>query len=278
MTTNVLSERSGKPSASTAIGGWEIGATGAGVFNCPSCARPLADGTPQCVGCGARLIMGVLLKRAGAILALGIVLGALIGGVTMASAITISLRGTSAVAAVVPSAPPAAAHASTAPTAVGAVPVPGVPQAAIAALSGTAALNSRIAVDTDTLGSTVTATDATSTEIARGIRALAADAALGIDLTARLATWRDAGPAMADLNDFYRTMAESARVALRASPTDTAAYRKAGGQMLTVLAGLGSVDATSRTLAATIDLELPPLTAPGQASSAGSFPGVPSAP
>ena len=72
MATNVLrgKSRGTKPPEDK---GLAIGETDAHVFNCPACARPLSNGTSACPGCGARLIMGVTLRRALAILVLGMV-------------------------------------------------------------------------------------------------------------------------------------------------------------------------------------------------------------
>src|SRR4029077_14813261 len=124
--------------------------------------------------------------------------------------------------------------------------------------SGTAVVDGRIAVDAATLSATLGRSNASSIELARALRSLAADAALGIDLASRLAPWTDAAQVQSGLDDFYRAMAQEARTGLRASLNDTGAYRKAGAKMLTVLSTLASVDAKSRELAGTIGLELLP--------------------
>jgi hypothetical protein len=126
-------------------------------------------------------------------------------------------------------------------------------------LSGTAVVNGRIAVDTVTLSRALADRNASSVEIARAFRSLAADAALGIDVAARLASWPEAATVKAELESFYLAMADSARSALRAPYSDRAGYRAAAAAMMPVLAKLGAVDAVSRTLATTIDLELPPV-------------------
>lgn len=264
MTTNLLR---GKSAAATLEAkGITIGETDAHVFSCPSCARPLTEGTSRCPGCGARRIMGVRVKRAGAILVLGVVLGVFVGGVATASAMALSLHRPMPAVAEEPSlAPVAAIAASAAPSAVAQV---GAPAAAVSALSGTAVVNGRIAVDAATLDATLTGQGAPTIEIARALRSLAADATLGVDLTGRLGLWRDGASVMSKLDDFYRTMATTANVAFRASLTDEAAYRKAGAEMMTVLAQLGAVDAASRSLATTVDLELPPVALPGARGTA----------
>jgi len=236
-----------------------IGDADAHVFNCPRCARPLSEGTSVCPTCGARLVMGVLLKRAGAILALGFVSGVLLGGLVTAAAITLSLRD-SAVVAAGPTATPTPTT-SPAPTAAASSPVQSGP--AVTALSGTAVVNGRIAVDMATLQVKLANPNVSTIELARALRSLAADAALGIDLVDRLAPWREASTVKQQLDDFYTTMASKAHQALQASLSDTAGYHRASVEMLTVLGGLAEVDAASRTLAATVDLELPPVAIPG---------------
>jgi hypothetical protein len=264
MTTNLLRGKPGKASALDPNASPAIGENDSHVFLCPSCARPLADGTPRCPGCGVRLIMGVVLKRAGGILALGVVFGILAGGASTAAAITLSVRDSKVVApaVVTPTTAPDSARASAIPTLPAVNLVVGAPQAAVAALSGTAVVNGRIAVDAATLSSTLAAPNASSIDMARAFRSLAADAALGIDVAARLGSWHDAAPVRTDLEVFYRTMADSARNALRASFSDNAGYRKAATEMMTILAGLGDVDAASRTLATGVGLELPPVALP----------------
>ena len=84
-----------------------IGEPDAHVFNCPKCARPLTEGTPRCPGCGVRLIMGVVLRRAGTLMGFGFVIGLFIGGVVMSAVITTLIH---------PAAPAVAAEpAATAP-------------------------------------------------------------------------------------------------------------------------------------------------------------------
>ena len=233
-----------------------IGETNVRVFNCPSCARPLAEGTWRCSGCGVRLVMGVKLRRALGILTLGIVLGVPLGVVATASAVSLSLPGPPAVVVAQPSATPAPPSAAPSPSA----PVTiNVPQSAISALSGTAVVNGRITVDAATLSKTLANKGATPIEIARALRSLAADATLGIDLAGRLSPWWDAAVVQGRLEDFYQGIAQTAHTGLRASLADAAAYRKAGTDMVRILADLDKVDAASRALASTVDLELPPI-------------------
>ncbi len=267
MTTNLLQNKT--DGATKEAMGLAIGDTDASVFACPACSRPLAEGTSRCPGCGTRLILGVRLKRAGAILAMGVVIGILIGGASTAVAITLSGHDTASASATTPvatGAPAAVTPNALTPTAappVAAPPQYAAPVAAVSALSGTAVVDGRIAVDAATLSTTLAQSNASPIELARALRSLAADAALGIDLASRLTPWTDAAQVQSGLDDFYRAMALEARTGLRASFNDTGAYRKAGARMLTVLSTMGSVDAKSRDLAGTIGLELPPVVLPG---------------
>ena len=123
-------------------------------------------------------------------------------------------------------------------------------------------VNARIATDTNTLAATLADSKATTIDIARALRLLSADAAEGTDLVARLAVWRDADLAAGQLDDFYQTMSRTTTVALRDSLNDASGYRRSATEMLDVMSGLPTVDAASRTLAATVDLELAPVVMP----------------
>jgi predicted lysophospholipase L1 biosynthesis ABC-type transport system permease subunit len=258
-TRNVLRGATAKAVGAGADLGLAIGENDIEYFSCPGCSRPLARGVMRCPGCGAAMIMGVRFKRAGVLMVLGIVLGLAIGGVITTSVIGSLLREPKPVAAIAPVPPLPVASAAAASSLPGQLPVHATPPAAVSALSGTAVVNGRIAVDTVTLSGTLADRNASSVEIARAFRSLAADAALGIDVAGRLASWPEAATVKADLETFYLAMADAARSALRAPYSDTAGYRASAAAMMPVLAKLGAVDAVSRTLATTIDLELPPV-------------------
>lgn len=250
-----------KVAAGPDVEGPAIGATEARLFDCPKCSRPLTRGTSRCPGCGVRLLRGVALGRVGVVLAAGIAVSLAVGGGFAAVAMAVGGQTPSTAVTSQPSTAPLTPTARpTATPARSIVPLPvGPPAAALAALSGSAVVNGRISVDGGTLAATLAKKGATTIEIARAIRSLAADAALGIEQTGRLTQWADAAPVMTQLDDFYQSIAQTARVALRASLADASGYRRSGARMLAVLDGLGGVDAASRTLAATVGLELPPV-------------------
>jgi hypothetical protein len=208
--------------------------------------------------------MGVRLKRVGAVLVLGVALGVLGGGAAMAAIITLSIHETEVAvtspAAVSDDGNPIASAAAVLPPSV-VVPA-GTPSAAVSALTGTAVVNGRIAVDAATLATALADEDARTISIARALRSLAADAALGGDLTDRLAPWTDAAPVRNRLDGFYQRMAKTAHDALRMSLNDKGSYRSSGAEMMSVLISLREVDAASRALASSIGLELPPVAIP----------------
>ncbi len=258
MMTNLIRGKARAGSDGTAS--LAIGETDANVFECPGCSRPLEHGTRRCPDCRTRFMLGIPARRATSFLAIGTLFGVLVGGSVTGAILTISAASARSAAIVTPSAAPVASPAAV-PTQVVPVEV-GVPHAAISALSGTAVVNGRITVDAETLTAALARPGASAIEIARALRSLAADAALGIDLAGRLGPWTEASDVQAELDTFYRSMADTARSALRASFTDPAAYRSSGAKMVTALEMLGEVDAASRGLASTVGLELPPVVLP----------------
>lgn len=255
----------GKARGASAAGlnGPAIGEIDARNFDCPECARPLANGTSRCPGCGTRLIIGVRLRRAGGILGLGLAIGLLVGGGLTVAAIGILFPSAGAAEAVVPAEPFAGDPLATAPVYVVPAPMAAAPSSALTALTGTAVVNGRIAADAAALSAALARSGAQPIEIMRALRSLSADAALGLDLTQRLASWSDAKPVMTELDAFYGAMVATARDGLRALPSDAASYRLSGKAMEAILPKLGTVDASSRDLAATVHLDLPPVALPG---------------
>ena len=103
MTTNVMRRKKADAAIEdekAASSGVAIGEMETGVFTCPACARPLSEGTSRCPGCGTLLLLGVAVRKAGAILALGLALGFLFGGVITATVISLTAHEASAPAVV----------------------------------------------------------------------------------------------------------------------------------------------------------------------------------
>ena len=184
MTVNLLRGKKGHaavPDPKPAAPPIAIGEMDAHVFNCTTCGRPLSEGSWSCPSCSTKYVLGVTVKRASVLLGLGLVFGVVVGGVVTASAIAVSAPAKPTEAAVVATPAPVA----TAIPSVAAVPV-GAPQAAVSALSGTAVVNGRISADAASLAATLADRTATTSDIARGLRLLSADARQGTDLVARL--------------------------------------------------------------------------------------------
>ncbi len=241
----------------------QIGAIGepdAHVFNCPKCARPLTEGTPRCPGCGVRLIMGVVLRRAGTLMVFGFIVGALIGGSVMSLVISTLVNPATAVATVDAADDPAATDpsgapvASQAPAAVG----PAIPAPALSSLRQSTLLDARIAADADAL-SEAYRTKASAVDIALILRSLASEANIGSDLAPQLRTWDDAHKLSMDRGDFYDAVGGIARDGLRASMSDKKDYRATAKTMLSALRRLVTLDAESRALATTAGVDLPPV-------------------
>jgi hypothetical protein len=235
-----------------------IGEPDAQIFLCPECSRPLSVGSSRCARCGTRLVAGVPLKKVSGFVGLGLMAGLLVGGGI--GAVTL-LSGS--VATPVP-APPPAAIASAVPASVAAVPSvvpvdPGVPPAALSALRRSTIVNQRLLADTDLLTRAMAVDAPSAAEIAPLLRSLASTAAFGDRLATTVGTW-DAGTTVSrDLAAFYAAVDRVADDGLAASIANERAYRDAGRRMLAVLDGLTDLDAASRGLAATVDVELPAL-------------------
>lgn len=255
MTIDVLPRKS--RTKSTAAEPLPIGEVDANIFDCPACHRPLGIGTRRCPSCGTRLLSST---RATTVLSYGfggLLIGVLIGGGLALGAVTLSIpRTTTAVAPIATTVP--LQTSGPLPTV---APAAGVPTAALSALSQATRLNDRLATDAARL-STALAGRASTSDLARILRSLSANAAFGGRLAKSLATWGDAAPLSVALADFYTDVQAVAQDGLDASLLNKSAYRDAGRRMVRLLGDVTVLDTEARTIAATVGLELPPLTAP----------------
>jgi hypothetical protein len=246
----------------TAIG------TETALFDCPTCSRPLPVGTGRCPQCGTRLIGRRTARRVGTMAA-----AALVAVVAVAAGITavLAMSGGSSGTATVPSTAPSASGPSGAATpSVAVTPAPatpGIPAGAAVALSGTTLVNTRITQDGTALARVLADKGSSTIDVARAIRVIAADAQQGLDMSGRLAPWTDAATVAAQLDAFYRNLADTARDALRASLTDDRTYRQAGARLVTEIRKVDDIDAASRTFASSVGLQLPALGDPGSVIS-----------
>lgn len=259
MTIEVTNEkvgRLGRRSKTPRVTSMPIGESDANIFNCPACARPLGTGVPRCPGCGTRLLAGVQLNRAMAFIGIGLATGVLVGGGIMA---VVSAAGRAAEVAVV--VPPAVVTPSQLPVATAGVPVvdPAVPVSALSALRQSAVVNQRIVGDAERLTAALASSRPSANDIAPVLRSLAATATFGRGIAPEVADWSDGAAVSAGLADFYGSVGAIATDGLSSSVRNPAAYVAAAKRMLTAIAGVTALDAASRALAATADVDLPPL-------------------
>jgi hypothetical protein len=235
-----------------------IGEPDAHVFNCPKCARPLTEGTPRCPGCGVRLIMGVVFRRAGTLMGFGFVIGLFIGGVITSAVITTLIHPATPTVAAAPAGDGTTAPISPGPRASSGTVVPPavIPAAALSSLRQSSLLDARIADDADALSRAYKA-KASAVDIALILRSLASDAAIGSDIATQLRTWDEGTALAADRAAFYAAVSAIAHDGLRASMSDKKSYRATARAMLNELKALAGLDAGSRALAVTAGIELP---------------------
>jgi hypothetical protein len=237
------------------IPSYGIGDKDAHVFNCPVCARPLPDGTWQCPGCSTHLVFGVTFKRAGGLLAFGAVVGILFGGLAMSVAIGLGLPSSPASANGLPGTPTNNGGHPSASVAPGSSPVAVAPKASIAAMHQMALLDQRIAEDGATLKAAVKANR--PGDIARALRTLGSDAAVGAKYVVALGTWPEATALAASRSDFYASVTSTSRAALTKSVSNKKAYKASGKSMIAVLKRVPKLDAATRKLAVIAGTDLP---------------------
>ena len=256
MTPNILKWRP-SPGKSKAPNAGHIGEPEAHVFNCPKCARPLSEGTPRCPGCGTRLIMGVVFRRASVLMGFGFIVGAFLGGVVMSVVITTLIGSPTQPVVTTPGGPttPQASQAAgaSAPAAAPETPVPAV---ALSSLRQMSLLDARIVDDASSLSAALKAKKS-AVDLALVLRSVASDATIGADLVTQVRTWDEAGQFAADRQAFYNQVLAIAQDGLRDSLSDKSAYRLTSRKMLKVLHGLTALDAASRDLAAIAKVSLP---------------------
>lgn len=255
MTLNILKWRP-TPGKSKVPNSGAVGEPDAHVFNCPKCARPLSDGTPRCPGCGTRLIMGVVFRRASVLMGFGFIVGAFLGGVVMSVVITTLIHIPTQVVVTQPGDPAAPlASQAAAPTAkpVASVAIPAV---ALSSLRQMTLLDARFVSDASALSSAVKAKKS-AVDLALVLRSIASDATIGADLVPQVRSWDDAYQFASDRQGFYDEVLAIAHDGLRDSLSDKTAYRNTAKKMLKVLRKLTPLDASSRELAGEAKVTLP---------------------
>ena len=243
-----------------------IGDDDSDIFNCPSCARPLAVGARRCPGCRTRLLLGVQVKRAAVFVAGGIAAGLAFASAFVVLSVNVGLASVE-LREGAPAQPAASAIVEPAPAAsvapvVSAAPVaPAIPPASVSALARTAEMNGRIAARIPILQAALAEPSVDTAVVAEIFRSMTADAAYAAGAAERLGRWDDAAYVSTGLSALYGDVRATAREGLAKSLGSESAYRASADKMLAVLAGLAPLDAASRDLAevAGIDLPLVPL-------------------
>jgi ribosomal protein L37AE/L43A len=237
-----------------------IGEADANIFSCPRCKRPLAVGISRCTGCGLRMVGGVPLMRVAGFVAAGLVLGLLVGGGAVVAVTALSRPVDKPLAQAPANVTPAApSTAPVAPTAAAPAVNPGIPASAVSALRQSTILNQRLLADADKLAAALRAGSPSGAEIAPLLRTMASTASFGDRLAPAVADWSDGAAVSQGLTTLYAAVGRVAEDGLSASVQNGRAYADAGKRMLAVLSQITELDAASRALAASADLELPPL-------------------
>lgn len=274
MTVNVVRRRRPRsrladPAATAAA--LPIGEIDQTIFACPRCARPLAVGSHRCPGCGTRLVMGVQLRRASVFIVAGLAVGLVVGGGGAAAAF--ALNGPASGPGNVPGVPPsnggsggattgspspsaAAPTASTTPRPTS-TPPSGIPALSRSALGQAVALNDRLRASSAALDTAMTAKPFDTFGVSQALRAMSADALVGLQLTRHIDAWPAGRQIAADLATYYGEVQRIAADGLSASVRNAPAYRAAGKELQTLLDRLDVLDASVRATAASAGLDLP---------------------
>ena len=259
MAINALLGSSGTYDAYSTYSSMPIGEEDRNIFNCPVCSRPLATGVRRCPGCRTRLLIGVPMARASVFASFGLLVGLGMGAVLGATA----LGGGGKAGAPGPTAPVIGVLPSDAPSA--SIPpsptvrpsVPAVPGTARAAMGQVGTLADRLAKAGDDLRFALDQPELDGVEVAETLRTMNSTAAFGVDVAHRLATWNAAERLADDLESFYEEIRRTARAGLSASVRNESAYRASATEMLVVLDKLAPLLDEARSLALTIDVDLP---------------------
>ena len=232
-----------------------VGEVEANVFTCPSCARPLANGANLCPGCGTRLIAGVRARLAIGFMVVGLIAGTMLGAGSMlvlggrSSAPVTSSTGVTGLG------PGTAAGPSATPVQPADV---GVPSKPYSALRQAAIINGRLAGYAADLDRALGSRSTQGIDIARILRSMSADVVFGLAVAPTVAGWPAAADLSSDLERFYAKVRDSAQTSLKASVSNSAAYKAAGKRMAKLLAALPALEARSAEIVAAAGLD--PLT------------------
>jgi len=218
------------------------GGTDTAVFGCPGCGRTIARGAGRCDGCGQRLLLDVPVRKASMLVGAGLLAGVLVS----VAFVAITAPREAPVVAAVPTQP------------AGPTPIPpAVASKSLAALRGTTTLNGRLVTQAVPLARALAAKKIPVADVVKVMRRMSADTRAAAAMVPALGTWTDAAAQQAALDGFYAALAAELDTGLAASVKSGAAYRRSAERVMAILARLPELDAASRTLASSMDAELP---------------------
>ncbi|HVQ22237.1 MAG TPA: zinc ribbon domain-containing protein [Candidatus Saccharimonadia bacterium] len=217
------------------------------VFNCPNCARPLAQGANQCPGCGTHLIVGVKAKLALGFVVVGVAAGMVLGGGAM-----LVVGGRPSVASgEVTGAGAASANGGTAAGASASARLPadlGIPSQAVSGLRQASVINGRLSGYAADLDGALASKSTKGIVIARLLRSVSSDVMFGIAVAPTIAPWPAAADLSGDLGSFYAKVRDTAQAGLKTSVSDSSAYRLAGKRMAALLKKVATLEARANEL------------------------------
>jgi len=250
------------PSVVPPVGGLAIGEIGQTVFDCPSCARPLAIGVRRCPGCGTRLALGVPLSKASAFVAAGLAIGVVAGSVGgFVLGMTRSAAGatpppagvTPGAVASAPTVAPSASPSPTAPSAAPSAPAGAMSPLVRSALAQAINLDARLAASEVALREALGASSFSASDAAEILRSISADVVYGEQLADRVARSAEGASVGADLATIYGSIHDAATDGLVASVRDAASYRATTKSMIVLLRQVADPDGRARRLLAEND-------------------------
>jgi hypothetical protein len=239
------------------------------IFQCPSCARPLALGARRCPGCGTRMIAGVTLGKASGFIAAGVAVGMLLGaggGFLVSARLAVAVTPASAAASAPPltgssasstATPEPTATATPGPTATASSGSAGIPLATRTALVQVIGMNDRLATAEAGLRAALAARSFDSSEVAQILRSVSADSVFRQQIADRIAAWPESSAVGTQLATFYGSIHDTAANGLLASVQNRAAYRAAATTMIKLLVNLPAVDTAVRAAAESAGVDLP---------------------
>jgi len=133
----------------------------------------------------------------------------------------------------------------------------GMPAIARSALTQAVTVNDHFAAASASLSAALAAPSFDPSDVAQILRAISAESVYGEQLAAKVSSWSDSAALGQRLNGLYGAIHDTAGEGLLASVRNEAAYRQSAKTMITLLAGLRSIDDELRALAEANGVTLP---------------------